>query len=125
MEQNKLLSKSIKQTFHITDIKHKIIGIPFITKYILTIKILRIHIKEKYTRMKNAAFTFFQRLNKQPPLSSKFYPICNQERKHLKPLAGNVYNFSIKQVHQYNREQNKQHLYMSDLEFRPIHNFSE
>ena len=40
MEQNKLLNKPIKPTFHVTDIKHNIIGIPFITKYIPTISIL-------------------------------------------------------------------------------------
>ena len=34
MEQNKILNKPFKQTFHITDIKHNIFGIPFITKYI-------------------------------------------------------------------------------------------
>ena len=34
-----------------------------------------------------------------------------------------MYNFSIKQVHQNDKEQKKQHLCMSDLEFRPIHNF--
>ena len=123
MEQNKLMSKPFKQTFHITDIKHKIIGIPFITKYITTINILnsRIHIKYKYTRMKNPVLTFFQRINKQPPFLSKFYPIYNQERKHLKPLSGNVYNFSIKQLHQYDKEQNKQHLFMLDLESKPNH----
>ena len=83
MEQNKILTKPFKQTFHITDIKHNIIGIPFITKYIPTINILnsKFHIKEKYTRMKNTALTFFQRLNKQPPFFSKFYAIYNQERK--------------------------------------------
>ena len=71
------------QTFHITDIKDIIIGIPFITKYFATIKFLnsKIHIKDKYTRMKNTALTFFQTLNKQPPFFSKFYPIYNQERK--------------------------------------------
>ena len=41
----------------------------------------------------------------------------------MKPLSGNVYNFSIKQVHQYDNDQNKQHLFMSDLEFKPIHKF--
>ena len=94
-EQNKLMSKPFKQTFHITDIKHNIIGIPFITKYIPTINILnsRIHIKDKYTRTKNTALFFFGRINKQQPLFSKFYPIYNQERKHLKPLAGYIYNF--------------------------------
>ena len=32
MEQNKILNKPFKQIFHITDIKHNIIGIPFISK---------------------------------------------------------------------------------------------
>ena len=40
MEQNKLLNKPFEQIFHITDIKHNIIGIPFITKFIPTINIL-------------------------------------------------------------------------------------
>ena len=73
--------------------------------------------------MKNTALTFFQRLNKQPPFFSKFYPIYNQERRHLKPLSGTTYNFSIKQVHQYRKSQNRQQLFMSDFEFRPIHKF--
>ena len=34
-----------------------------------------------------------------------------------------MYNFAIKQFHQYDIEQNKQHLFMSDLDFRPIHKF--
>ena len=34
-----------------------------------------------------------------------------------------MYNFSIKQIHQYDKEQNKQHLFVSDLEFQPIHKF--
>ena len=77
MEQKKILNKPFKQTFHIRDIEHNIIGIPVITKYIPTINILKSknHIKDKYTRMKNKALTFFQRLNKQPPFFSKFYPI--------------------------------------------------
>ena len=125
MEQNKILNKPFKPIFHITDIKHNIIGISFISKYIPTINILnsKIHIKDKYTKTKNTALTFFQRLNKQPPFLSKFYPIYNQQRKHLKPLSGNIYNFSIKQVHQYNKNQNKQQLFMSDFEFTPIHKF--
>ena len=36
MEQNKLLSKPFKQIFKIIDIKHKIIGVPFIIKYMPT-----------------------------------------------------------------------------------------
>ena len=125
IEQNKILNKPFKQIFHITDIKHNIIGIPFISRYIPTINILnsKILIKDKYTKTKDTAQTFFQRLNKQPPFFSKFYPIYNQQRKHLKPLSGNIYNFSIKQVHQYDKNQNKQQLYMSDFEFKPIHKF--
>ena len=66
MEQNKIFTKPFQQTFQITDIKHNIIGIPFITKYLPTVNILniKIHIKDKYTRMKNTALTIFQRLNK-------------------------------------------------------------
>ena len=125
IEQNKILSKPFKQIFHITDIKHNIIGIPFISKYIPTINILnsKILIKDKYTKTKDTSLTFFQRLNKQPPFFSKFYPIYNQQRKHVKPQSGNIYNFSIKQVHQYDKKQNKQQLYMSDFEFKPIHKF--
>ena len=73
--------------------------------------------------MKNTSLKFFQRINNQPPFFSKFYLIYNQERKHLKPLLGNMYNFSIKQIPQYDNEQNKQHLFMSDHEFRPIRKF--
>ena len=73
--------------------------------------------------MKNTSLKFFQRINKQPPFSQKFYPIYNQERKQLKQLSGNMYNFSIKQNHHYDKQQNKKHLFMSDLEFRPIHKF--
>ena len=125
MEQNKILNKPFKQTFHVTDMKHNSIGIPFITKYIPTINILnsKIHVKDKYTKTKTTALTFIQRLNKQPPFFSKFYPICNQKRKHQKPLSGNIYNFSRKQVHQYDKTQNKQKLFMSDFEFKPIHKF--
>ena len=88
MEQNKILNKPFKQTFHSTDIKQNIIGIPFITKYIPTKNILnsKLHIKDKYTRTKNTSLTFFQRLNKQPPFFSKFYPIYQiiQQRKTYK-----------------------------------------
>ena len=119
------MNKPFKRTFHIFDIKHNIIGIPFITKYIPTINILnsKTNIKDKYTKTKNTALTFFQRLNKQPPFFSKFYPIYNQQGKHLKPLSGNIYKFSIKQVHQYDKSQNKQQLFMSDFEFKCIHKF--
>ena len=126
MEQDKILNKPFKQTFYKTDIKHNIIGLPFITKYIPTKNILnsKLHINDKYTRMKNTSLAFFQRLIKQPPFFSKFYPKYNQQQKYLKPLSGNVCNFSIKQVHQYDKTQNKkQHLFMSDLELKPIHKF--
>ena len=73
--------------------------------------------------MKNTSLTFIQRLNQQPQFFSKFYTIYNQEQKYLKPQSGNVYNFSIEQAHQYVKNQNKQHLFMSDLEFEPIHKF--
>ena len=127
MEQNKILDKPFKQIFHITDIKHDIIGIPFVSKYIPTINISnsKILIKDKYTKTKNTALTFFQRLNKQPPFFSKFYPIYNQQRKHLKPLSGNIYNFSKEQVHQYDKSQNKQQLFMSDFELKLFTNFSK
>ena len=93
MEQNKILNKPFKRIFHITDIKHNIIGIPFTSKNIPTINIIKskILIKDEYTKTKNTALTFFQRLNKQPPFFSKFYPNYNQQRKHLKPLSGNIY----------------------------------
>ena len=125
IDQNKILNKPFKQIFHITDIKHNIIGIPFISNYIPAINILNtmIQIKDKYTKTKITALTFFRRLNKQPPFFSKFYPIYNQQRKLLKPLLGNIYNFSIKQVHQYNKSQNKQQPFMSNFEFKPIHKF--
>ena len=83
----------------------------------------KLHIKDIYTKMKNTALTFFQRINKQPPFFSKVYPIYNQERRHLKPLSGTIYNVSIKQVHQYSKSQNRQQLFMSDFKFRPIHKF--
>ena len=125
MEQNKLLNKPFKQIFHITDIKHNIIGILFITKYIPTINILdsKINIKDKYPKMQNTALTFFLRMSKQPPFFSKFYPIYNKEIKHLKPLSGYIYEFPTKRVHQYDKNQIRQHPYMSDFEFRPIHKF--
>ena len=101
MEQNKLLNKPFKQSFHITDRKHNIIEIPFITKYKLSNNILdsKINMKDNYRRMQNTALTFFQRMNKQPPFFSKFYPISNKEIKHLKSLSGCIYELPIKQDH--------------------------
>ena len=54
MEQSKILTKPFKQKFHTTDIKHNIIGIPFISKHIPTINIWnsKILIKDKYTKTK-------------------------------------------------------------------------
>ena len=105
--------------------QNNILGISFFTQYIPTVHILysKIPIKDKYSRMKNTALTFFERINKQPLFFSNFYPIYNQERNHLetKPLSGNVYKFLIKQVHQYEKEHNQQHLIISDLKFRSIH----
>ena len=105
MEQNKLLNKPFKQIIRITDIKHNIIGIPFLTNYIPIINILdsKIKIRDKYTRLQNTALKFIHRMNKQPPFFSKFYPIYNKERKHLKPLSGYIYEFPIKQVNQYDK----------------------
>ena len=123
MEQNKLLIKPFKQKFNITDIKHIIVGIPFITKLFHTINIInsKLQIKDKYTMMNNTSVTFFQSLNKQPPLFSNFHPKYNQERKELKPLSRFVCNFLMNKVHQYNFAQNRQRLYMSDFEFKPIY----
>ena len=59
-------------------------------------------------------------MNKQPPIFSKFYPIYNKERKHLKPIPGYIYEFPIKQVFQYDKNQNRQYLFMSDFELRQI-----
>ena len=58
IEQNQLLNKPFEHTFPITDIKHNIIGISFITKYIPTKNILdsKKNIKDKYT--KNAKHCF-------------------------------------------------------------------
>ena len=125
MEQNKISKKPFKQIFHITDIKHNIIGIPFISKYIPTINILntKIHIKNKYTKTRKHSLNILPKIKQTTAIFSKFYPIYNQQRKHLKPLSGNMFNFSIKQVHQYDKSQNKQQLFMSDFEFKPIHKF--
>ena len=68
--------------------------------------------------MHNTALTFFQRMNKKTPFFSKFYPIYVKKENIL-----NHYEFQIKQIHQYDKNQKRQHLSMSDLEFRPIHKF--
>ena len=61
MEQKKLLTKLFKQTLRIKDMKHIIIGIPFITKYIPIINISnsKIHKKDKYTKMKKTHHLHF------------------------------------------------------------------
>ena len=73
--------------------------------------------------MQNTALTIFQRMKKQPPFFSKFYPIYDKERKLFKHLSGYYYKFPIKQVYQYDKNRNRQHLYKSDFGFRPIHKF--
>ena len=52
LEQNKELNKPFKQTFHITDMKHNIIGTPFMNQYIPTMNNLnsKLHIKDKSTQ---------------------------------------------------------------------------
>ena len=74
MEQKKFLHKSFERIIRITDIKHNIVGIPFITKYIPTMNILnsKLQIKDKYTKLNILSVTFFQRLNKQPHFLKKF-----------------------------------------------------
>ena len=47
MEQKKLSKKTLKQTFHITDIKHNVAGIPFFSKLIPIIVILNSKIQTK------------------------------------------------------------------------------
>ena len=98
MEQNKLLNKPFKQTFHITDIKPINIGIPFITKYIPTNNILdsKINIKDKYTRMQNTALTFFQRMNKQPSFFQSFTPFIMKKENILNQSQDTFTNFQIK-----------------------------
>ena len=74
MEQNKILNKPFKQIFHITDIKHNIIGIPFISKYIPTINILnsKILIKDKYTKTKKYSSNFFSKIKQTITILLKF-----------------------------------------------------
>ena len=95
------------------------------TYQLLNILDSKTNITDKNTRMQNTALTFFKRINKQPPFFSKCYPIFKKERKHLKPLSGYIYEFPIKQVHQYDKDQNNQHLYMSDLNLDQFTNFLE
>ena len=63
MEQNFFLHKRFELVFRITDIKHNIVGIPVITKYIPLLNILksRIQIKDKYTKLSNTSLTFFRK----------------------------------------------------------------
>ena len=60
-------------------------------------------------------------MNKKHYFFQSFTPSIIKKQKHLKPLSGYIHEFTNKQVHQYDKNQNRQHLYMSDLEFRPIH----
>ena len=73
--------------------------------------------------MNIASLIFFQKPNKQPPFFSKFYIIYKIEPKQMKTLSGYVNNLSLKKILQYNVDQNKQPLYMSDLELKPMHKF--
>ena len=100
MEQNKLLNKPFKQIYHITDIKHNIIGISFITKYIPTIDILdsKINIKDKYTRKQNTALTFFQRMNKQPPFFQNFIPSIKKKENISKHSQVTFKNFQLNKL---------------------------
>ena len=124
MEQNKLLHKPFMQIFHITDITHNILGLPFIIKYIPTINNLnsKLHITDKYTKLNFTSPTFFQSMNRQPPIFSELNPINNQQRIHQKPLTRNVDDISKNQTHQNNPDLNKQKLKMSELELKPLHN---
>ena len=124
-EQVKLLNAPFKQTFHITGKNYNFVEIPFITKQIPTIIVLnsKLHVKYKYTRNNNTSLTSFKEYINSPHFLSKIYPIHDQQRKHLKPLSGIDYNFSINLVHQYKVDQNRQQLWMSDLELKPIYKF--
>ena len=86
-EQNKLFIKAFKQTY----IKHNIIGTPFNTKNFPRIEILnsKLHIKDKYTSLKNKSLTFFQRLKKNLHFSPIFilYTIKNENaRNHYQDM---------------------------------------
>ena len=76
MEQSKILNKPFKQTFHITDIRHKIIGLPFITNYIPTINILngKIHIKDKYTKTKKHSLNILPKIKQKTTIFLKIFP---------------------------------------------------
>ena len=79
MEQNKILNKPFKQTFqfHITDIKHNIIGKPFITKYIPKTNILnsKIHIKDKYTKKNEKhSLNFLSKIKQTTTIFLKILP---------------------------------------------------
>ena len=87
-----------------------------------TINILdsKINRKGKYTRMQNTALTFFRRMNKKQPFFSKFYPVYNKELKHIQDIFT---NFRFIRFTNTTKNQNRQHLYISDLEFRQIHKY--
>ena len=76
MKQNKILNKPFKQIFHITDIKHNIIGIPFISKYIPTINILKskIHIKDKYKKNKKHSLNILPKIKQTTAIFLKILP---------------------------------------------------
>ena len=56
--EKKLLMKYFEQIFHITNIKHNTVGIPFITKFFPTVKILNCKL-EKNTPEQKIHFLLF------------------------------------------------------------------
>ena len=90
MEQNKILNKPFKQIFHITDIKHNIIGIPFISKYIPTINISnsKIHIKDKYTKTKNTNPNILPKIKQTTTILLKILPHLQSATETLETTIG-------------------------------------
>ena len=86
MEQNKLLLKPFKKILRKTDIKHKISGVPFITKNIPTTNILnsKLQTKEKYLQNLIIHLYYFFKEKINNPIFSKFYTMYNQQKKTFK-----------------------------------------
>ena len=82
MEQNKTLNKLFKHTLHITDIKHNIIGIPFITKNIPTINILNSKIDKRQVH-KNEEH-ILNILSKIKPITTIFLQILSYIQSRTK-----------------------------------------
>ena len=96
MEQNKFYLKPFKQIFLKSDFKHNLIGIPFIKKYVPTIKFSHseLQFKRRHTIINNNL--------------SQLYLYIIKKRKHLKAFTGHAFDSSIKASHQYNKDQNTQ-----------------